>query len=1168
MEEKFSVTGNIDNKAKIDRFISVDETIARAKKRGVDFGNGNDRNRLRYYAKKNLIPPAQRKVFNGGLPTGAYPEYVVDLLVEIDQELKKGKTIRSIAEENKHKNEIDLPVDVFEEISEPEEEIEFRPPVLTRPRMSKVFIFFFIVLIGSSIFVLSSRGQEMVSDFFASMYSRVLLVQTPAEEEPIYEDTVLTETFVPESYLTINVETDINAPLNLKGSGISFFRDDLEAQLSVPNLTADRTYDLPDSSGTICLSNGNCVGIGGEVITSGGTANRLTKFLGANRIANSSILDSYAGGVALVISNLGNVGIGTAEPGADLEVSGSMIVSQQEDGPAFRVEVGDDPALYIDEDGNVAVSGDDPEYALDVGGRIQASGDICTDLKGGKCLSEISGKTIILGGGGGGMSGSGSANYLSKFSDSDSLTHSIVYESSSNIGIGTTAPNEKLTVSGVLSLAEASAPSVTADFGKLYVATDNKLYYKDESGAVYDLTAPGVSGSGLKGQLAVFTASTTIHGNNNLFWNSTTSRLGIGTSTPDYALDVFGGLRVSATTSFNGLTYVWPTSYASSGYVLSNSSGTLSWVTNGPSGTGASSSVAFWLNPNTLSYTNDFYWDNSAKRLGIGTSSPDSVLHVIGTSTLGVIRSATWQGNVIGTSYGGTNWDSSTSTGFAFLNSGAWSATTTLSDTYVADALTIINGTINNTSIGITTSTIAKFTTATTSNLFISSLSPGSLIFAGANGLITSDSSNLFWDNSTNRLGLGTSTPDYTLDIVGSLRASGTTTFNGLSYNWPSSHGSSGYVLTNNNGSLSWTASGGVTGTGSTGTIAFWSNASALTNDNNLYWDSSTHRLGIGTTSPSQALEVSGTAKVSNLITSAFQLPTGATSGYALISDASGVGTWQSLPAGSLPVASSGQTLRHNGSDWIATSFLYNNGSAIGIGTTSPSSTLTVAGDMSLAGAFSLTSTSLPQFLLSYDAGNYLDFSVNATETQITASKNLIIDSLTGEIRTGSNVTLLNATGAEVRGSTFTSSDATVRASGEYILRASVPVFAYSMPVQSTANSYTRVSKQFATSSSLASSTPTVLSGTSRKYAFLINYADNTDSGDTVDWRVFRPNASTVSATFTFPGQSLSSLQEGYPIISDFYTLPDNDWQLEVKVPVADTIRIFSIFLLAYDQLN
>lgn len=53
--------------------------------------------------------------------------------------------------------------------------------------------------------------------------------------------------------------------------------------------------------------------------------------------------------------------------------------------------------------------------------------------------------------------------------------------------------------------------------------------------------------------------------------------------------------------------------------------------------------------------------------------------------------------------------------------------------------------------------------------------------------------------------------------------------------------------------------------------------------------------------------------------------------------------TWQSLTAtggGSPPPGTIGQTLRHDGSNWVATSNLYNTGTAIGIGTTSPTSQL------------------------------------------------------------------------------------------------------------------------------------------------------------------------------------------------------------------------------------
>lgn len=53
-------------------------------------------------------------------------------------------------------------------------------------------------------------------------------------------------------------------------------------------------------------------------------------------------------------------------------------------------------------------------------------------------------------------------------------------------------------------------------------------------------------------------------------------------------------------------------------------------------------------------------------------------------------------------------------------------------------------------------------------------------------------------------------------------------------------------------------------------------------------------------------------------------------------------GTWAPIAASSLPSGTSGQTMRHDGSTWVANSNLYNNGSNVGIGTNSPIAVLNV----------------------------------------------------------------------------------------------------------------------------------------------------------------------------------------------------------------------------------
>ena len=51
-------------------------------------------------------------------------------------------------------------------------------------------------------------------------------------------------------------------------------------------------------------------------------------------------------------------------------------------------------------------------------------------------------------------------------------------------------------------------------------------------------------------------------------------------------------------------------------------------------GSGAANRASFWTGASTLSYDGDFTWDNTNKRLGLGTTSPTSRLHVVGNTIL------------------------------------------------------------------------------------------------------------------------------------------------------------------------------------------------------------------------------------------------------------------------------------------------------------------------------------------------------------------------------------------------------------------------------------------------------------------------------------------------------------------------------------------------------
>jgi hypothetical protein len=91
--------------------------------------------------------------------------------------------------------------------------------------------------------------------------------------------------------------------------------------------------------------------------------------------------------------------------------------------------------------------------------------------------------------------------------------------------------------------------------------------------------------------------------------------------------------------------------------------------------------------------------------------------------------------------------------------------------------------------------------------------------------------------------------------------------------------------------------------------------------------------VGIGTTNPGAKLEINGQLKITGGLPGA---------GKILESDATGLARWVDKPGGALPAGILGQTIFHNGTSFIATSNLYNDGSRVGIGTTSPGSMLEI----------------------------------------------------------------------------------------------------------------------------------------------------------------------------------------------------------------------------------
>lgn len=93
--------------------------------------------------------------------------------------------------------------------------------------------------------------------------------------------------------------------------------------------------------------------------------------------------------------------------------------------------------------------------------------------------------------------------------------------------------------------------------GRIFISTDTKEFYRDTGSAWELLAGPGtgtITGSGSATEVAFFNTSGSITSNNNLFWDNSNNRLGIGTSTPGTTLDIHGQnviLQLNGTSNSN-----------------------------------------------------------------------------------------------------------------------------------------------------------------------------------------------------------------------------------------------------------------------------------------------------------------------------------------------------------------------------------------------------------------------------------------------------------------------------------------------------------------------------------------------------------------------------------------------------------------------------------------
>lgn len=217
--------------------------------------------------------------------------------------------------------------------------------------------------------------------------------------------------------------------------------DQYYGALDVGDLSSNQIYILPDESGEICLSTGNCVGSGG--VGGSGTDGRLARFNGSFNLEDSSIDDQYTGGVRLTIDADGEVGIGTTSPAYALDVAGS-------------IKVGNGSALILGQSTSDPVTADDGSlYYNTTDNRFRCRENGVWKF----CDTSISGGSIT---------GAGATGQITFFSDPATISgsYNLFWNNvAGRLGIGTSAPSAALSVGSTSQFQVNSSGGIAAATG-------------------------------------------------------------------------------------------------------------------------------------------------------------------------------------------------------------------------------------------------------------------------------------------------------------------------------------------------------------------------------------------------------------------------------------------------------------------------------------------------------------------------------------------------------------------------------------------------------------------------------------------------------------------------------------------------------------------------------
>jgi len=423
--------------------------------------------------------------------------------------------------------------------------------------------------------------------------------------------------------------------------------------------------------------------------------------------------------------------------------------------------------------------------------------------------------------------------FQTRNSDSDSVPSTrMIIQSDGNVGIGATAPGQKLEVAGtgkvglrLNALGGSDADSYIV-FREDNEADNWSIGLDDEATNKFFIT----NGVGVDGGA---NAKLTVQGDGNV---------GIGVTDPDQALEVVdtGGIVAHFTSSDNDDVFLeldnqntadWRVGHSNDVFqIRADSSSLVSVLTSGNVGIGtAVPNEKLDLNGDLYLRGDDLYMSHDG-----GTNTNNDYLSYGDGSVLGSDGVFSFFADQ---ARGGT-WSSPSA---AITAKGAYfSGNVGINDTTPSYKLDVA-GSIRAT--GTIYGDLAQGTVTPTG------FTEGSVAFAGSGGTLAQDNSNFFWDDTNNRLGIGTTNPSKLLELYGANATLNLRTDGGS--NSKLSIGSSVSILELYSSSGAGYIKGGVGGTGDLflGTNSY---SQAVT------IDGSSGNVGIGTTAPANKLELGG----------------------------------------------------------------------------------------------------------------------------------------------------------------------------------------------------------------------------------------------------------------------------------------------------------------------